>query len=164
MNTIEYIQRDMARVRRIIDGTMKDMTDELFNYAPPGTANTISATFVHLMNTEDDFIQTIIQGKPSIWETQNWSEKTGISKPPGIGEDWSDFKHKQVAIQPLLDYKDAVWAATDAYLDAITPKELDREVEFAGGTRTVADIGIALRRPIPYPYWRDRSIERHTRG
>ncbi len=116
------------------------MTDELFNYAPPGTANTISATFVHLMNVEDHFIHRIIQGKPCIWEIENWSEKTGILKPPSIGEDWSEFKYKKTAIQPLLDYKDAVWAATDTYLATLTPEELDRTVDFAGGTRTVADM------------------------
>ena len=108
MNVIEYIQREMAGVRRMVDMTMKDMTNELFNWASPGTANTISATFIHFMNVEDNFIQKIIQGKPSIWESGAWSEKTGVQKPPRIGEDWSEFKHRQIAIQPLLDYEAAV--------------------------------------------------------
>ena len=60
MNVIEYIQREMAGVRRMVDMTMKDVTTELFNWAPPGTANTISATFTHFMNVEDNFIQKII--------------------------------------------------------------------------------------------------------
>ena len=137
MNVIEYIQLEMAGVRRSVDRVMNDMTPELFNWAPPGTANTISATFVHFMKAEDDFIQKIIQGKPSIWETGTWSQKTGIQTPPGIGEDWSKFKHRQIAIQPLLDYKVAVWAATDAYLASLTPEDLDRMVKFAGGERSV---------------------------
>jgi hypothetical protein len=78
MNVIEYIQLEMAGVRRSVDRVMNDMTPELFNWAPPGTANTISATFVHFMKAEDDFIQKINQGKPSIWETGTWSQKTGI--------------------------------------------------------------------------------------
>ena len=140
MNVIEYIQREMAGVRRMVDMTMKDMTTELFNWASPGTANTISATFIHFMNVEDNFIQKIIQGKPSIWESSAWSEKTGVQKPPSIGEDWSEFKHRQIAIQPLLDYEVAVWAATDAYLAKLTVDELDRKVKFAGGERTVAEM------------------------
>jgi hypothetical protein len=140
MRVNEYIQREMAGVRRMINSTMQDMTSELFNYAPAGTANTISATFIHLMNVEDNFIQKIIQGKPSVWESGVWSEKTGIQKPPSIGEDWSEFKHRQIAIQPLLDYEAAVWTATDAYLADLTPDELDRKVKFAGGERTVADM------------------------
>lgn len=140
MDAIEYIKREIADVRRMVEGTMKDMTDEIFDYVPGGTTNTISATFVHLMNAEDHFIQKIIQGKPSIWETENWSEKTGISKPPGMGGGWDDFKENHTEIQPLLDYKAAVWAATDAYLASLTTEDLDREVNFAGGIRTVADI------------------------
>jgi hypothetical protein len=140
MNVIEYIQFEVAGTRRAIERTMKDMTPELFNWAPPGTANTISATFTHLMNVEDNFIQMNIQGKPSVWESGGWSKKTGIQKPPSIGEDWSGFKQQQITIQPLLDYKAAVWAATDTYLATLTIEELDRKVKFAGGERTVAEM------------------------
>lgn len=140
MNILGYIQYSFAGLRRTIDSTMKDMTSELFNWAPPGTANTISATFVHFIHTEDHFIQCIIQGIPTVWEIGDWSTKTGIPKPPGIGEDWSDFKHRKTALQPLLDYKTAVWAATDSYLAKLSEEEVTRMVKFAGGERTVAEM------------------------
>jgi hypothetical protein len=89
---------------------------------------------------EDYLIQEIIQGKLTVWNTNAWSKKTGIQKPPSIGEDWSGFKHQQIATQPLQEYKAAVWAATDAYLATLTLEELDRMVKFAGGERTVAEI------------------------
>ena len=59
---------------------------------------------------------------------------------PSIGEDWSEFKHRQVDIQPMMDYGAAVWTATDAYLNTLTPEDLDRMVKFAGGERKAADI------------------------
>ncbi len=129
-----------AGLRRTIDRTMKDMTPELFKWAPPGTANTISATFVHFIHTEDHFIHGIIQGIPTDWENGGWSKKTGIPKPPGIGEDWSEFKHRQTDMQPLLDYKTVVWETTDAYLATLTEEELARMVKFASGERTVAEM------------------------
>lgn len=140
MNATTYIRLQMASVRKHANGIMNNMTSELFNWPSPGTANTISATFVHFMYSEDHFIQEIIQGKTTVWESDGWSVKTGISKPPDIGEDWSEFKHKQIAIQPLMDYTQAVWAATDAYLASLTPEELDRKVKFAGGERSVAEM------------------------
>ncbi|MGV8025614.1 MAG: DinB family protein [Anaerolineaceae bacterium] len=140
MDILEYIHREIAGVRHAIEGTMQDMTEELFNWAPPGTANTISATFIHLLHSEDFFIQTVIQGKPEIWESEHWSEKTGIPKPPSIGEDWSSFKNRCISVQPLFEYKTTVWATTDAYLSTLTPEELDRNVKFANGERTVADM------------------------
>lgn len=82
MDIFEYIQREKSGVRRRVDMTMKDMTSELFNWPSPGTANTISATFLHFMNVEDNFIQKILQGKPSIWESENWSKKTGVQTLP----------------------------------------------------------------------------------
>jgi hypothetical protein len=92
------------------------------------------------MDVEHNFIQKIIQGRPSIWESGAWSEKTGVQKTPSIGEDWSEFKHKQITIQPLLGYEAAVWAATDVYLATLTVEELDRKVKFARGERTVAEM------------------------
>ena len=140
MTISEYIKLSFAGLRRTIDSTMKEMTPELFNWPPPGTANTISATFVHFMHTEDHFIQVIIQGVPTVWENSGWSARTGIPKPPGIGEDWSDFKHRQTALPPLMDYKTAVWAATDAFLAKLTGEEMERKVKFANGERTVAEM------------------------
>jgi hypothetical protein len=127
-------------LRRSVDHVMKDMTPDLFNGATPGTANAISVTFVHFLHAEDNFIHKVIQSEPGVWESGAWSEKTGIQKPPSIGEDWSSYKYRQIAIQPLLDYQAAVWAATDEHLATLKPEELDRRVKFAGGERTVADM------------------------
>ncbi|MDK2981370.1 MAG: hypothetical protein PWQ55_1717 [Chloroflexota bacterium] len=140
MDVIEYIRRQMAGMRRSVNGTMQNMTSELFNYPSPGTANTISATFVHMISSEDHFIQEVLQDKATVWENGQWSEKVGIPKPPGIGEDWSEYKQKTLAIQPQLDYAAAVWAATDAYIESLTPEDLDRKVKFAGSERTVGEM------------------------
>ncbi len=140
MDAIEYIKGEMAGVRRLISGIMKDMPPEVFNWSSPGTCNTISATFLHLLNAEDQFVQDVLQGKPTVWESGGWSEKTGVQKPPSIGEDWSEFKHRQTKIQPIMDYMSAVFAATDTYLADLTPEDLDRTVQFAGKERTFANI------------------------
>lgn len=140
MNVFEYIQHEITNARRTIDGTVNNLTDELINWAPSGTANTISATLLHFIHSEDNFIQKYVQDKSSVWESENWSEKTGITDPPHMGGDWSEFKNMHIAIQPLLAYKAAVWAATDAYLASLTSEELDRKVKFAGGERTIADM------------------------
>jgi len=66
MDIFEYIQHEFADMRHTAESTMKDMTPQLFNWAPPGTANTISATFIHLVHSEDHFIQEVIQNKPTV--------------------------------------------------------------------------------------------------
>ena len=140
MEIFEYIKRQMAGMRRQVEMTMKDVTPEQFNWAPPGTANTISATFIHLTSVEDGFVQAFLQGKPRVWDAAGWSDRTGIIKTPAIGESWDAFKNAGLEPAPFLEYQKAVWAATDAYLAGLTVEELDRKVNFAGGERSVADM------------------------
>ena len=143
MDAKEYIKGQMAAVRQLIDAAMQETTDEQFNWAPPGTANPIGATLVHTIAGEDFFVQNILQGKPRIWETGGWSEKIGLTTPPGRGRGWDEIKGKTLVIAPVLAYQQAVRAATDACLANLTAEDLDRKVTFVGTERPVADV-IAL--------------------
>lgn len=140
METLEFIQHMIAASHRQMDGAMKDMTGGQFNWVPTGTANPISATYVHTLNAEDFFVQAVLQGKPRLWDENGWMEKTGILKTPGYGGGWEEFKQMHIEITPLLDYQQSVWDATDAYLEKLTFAELDRKVKFAGGERSIADM------------------------
>ena len=140
MEILDYMRRQMAAVRSKVSMTMKDVTVEQFNWAPPGTMNTISATFIHLTSVEDDFVQGILQGKPRIWDAGKWSEKTGVKKTPGIGENWDEFKHLHLEPAAFLEYEQAVWAATDAYLAGLTAEDLDRKVKLGPRELTVAEL------------------------
>ena len=144
MDTIEFICQLVAAAHHQVDDSMKDTTVEQFNWTPPGTANPISAVFVHLLNSEDFFVQNIMQEKSRLWEEGGWSEKTGVNNTPGYGGNWDEFKHGSLALEPVLVYQQAVRAATDSYLDELTQDELERKVKFAGGDRSVADMFILL--------------------
>ena len=140
MEILDYMRRQMAAMRRQVDGTMKDVTVEQFNWAPPGTMNTISATFIHFTSVEDNFVQAILQGKPRIWDTGGWSEKTGVKKTPSIGENWDAFRHLYLEIDPFFEYQKAVWAATDAYLATLSVTDLDRMVKLGPREITLAEL------------------------
>jgi hypothetical protein len=140
METLEFIRRLIAAGHRQLDASMKDTTPDQFNWTPTGTANPISATYIHSLNSEDFFVQALLQGKPRLWEENGCAEKTGIVKTPGYGGGWEEFKTMRVDITPLLEYQQQVWAATDAYLANLAPAELERMVKFAGGERSLADM------------------------
>ena len=144
MDTIEFIRHLVSAVHSHLDDPMKDMTVEQFNWVPAGTANPVSATFLHCLNSEDFFVQTIMQGKPRLWEAEGWGEKTGVMNTPGYGGNWEEFKHMTLALEPLLSYQLMVRAATCAYLDKLAPDELERKVKFASGEHTIADMFIHL--------------------
>ena len=140
MDTIEFIRQLIAGVRRQTDEAMKDLTVEQFNWTPPGSANPISAIFVHFLNSEDAFVQVQMQGKPKLWDGGGWAEKTGVKVPPGYSGGWEEVKHMTLALEPVLAYQQVVRAATEAYLDTLPPDELDRVVKTARGDRSVATI------------------------
>ncbi len=144
MEIIEFVHQLIEAAHEQTDDAMKDTTVEQFNWTPPGTANPISAVFIHLLNSEDFFVQNILQEKPRLWEEGGWSEKTGVKNTPGYGDNWDEFKHAFLALDPVLAYQQVVVAATDSYLDKLTPVELERKVKFAGGERTVAAVLILL--------------------
>lgn len=140
MDTIEFFRQLITDARQQTDAPMQDTTVEQFNWAPPGTASPISAIFIHLLNAEDFFLQNIIQGKPLLWEESGWGDKTGVKNRPGYGGNWDEFKQMTVSMEPVMAYQRVVHAATDAFLEKLTPGELERKVKFAGGERTVASI------------------------
>ncbi len=144
MDVKTYIKQQTANAWRQVEAVMKDTTEEQFNWLPSGTINPISAILIHLLAGEDFFIQTILQGKPRGWETQGWGAKIGIQTPPGPSGGWEEFKTVRIQAAPMLAYGQAIHAATDAYLDALTPEELDRQVTFAGRVVPAAEVLMIL--------------------
>ncbi len=138
MEVKEFVQRQLAAMRRQCDAALQDMTDEQFNWMPPGTVNPIRTTLVHMIAAEDSFVQRVILDKPTVWDSGNWSEQIGLPFPPGRGR-WDEVRDTTLASAPVLAYAQAVRVATDAYVAELTASELDRAIQFMGATRSVAD-------------------------
>lgn len=140
MDVKEYIRRQIAGAWRVSDAVTSDLTDELLNWTPPGTANPISSILAHIIGGEDRFIQTVIQGKPSLWESQNWAEKIGVGVVPRRGANWEEYRGRRLSVDAFRAYQEASRAATDAYVMTITEGELDRKVVFNNEERLVGDM------------------------
>ncbi len=144
MDIKTYIQQQMNNVRRQIDLVVQDLTDEQFNWPPPGTISPISAILIHMLAGEDYFIQSVIQGKSPCWEVQDWGRKIGVSGPPAQGRSWGEFKTVKISVAPVLAYEQAIRVATDTYLANLTAEELDQRVNFAGNELPVAEVLMTL--------------------
>ncbi len=140
MDAKAFITRQINLVRFLSDSAMNETTDEQFNWQPPGTANTIRASFIHMVHAEDFFIQHVIQRQPRLWESENWAARFEINTPPGRGRGWEEVTAKPLPVAPALEYQQAVRAATEAYLERLTAEELDREVRFFGAMQPVAQV------------------------
>lgn len=130
METKKYILMQLSSLREQAVDTMKDTTDEQLNWAPPGTANSIKATFLHLVSCEDVYIQGVLQNKPLVWETGGWGKRIGLENIPGVGDGWAEIQSSPQTLTPLLEYDLAVRLATRDYLEKLDDEELNRIVKF----------------------------------
>lgn len=133
-------------VRRIADGLEPD---DLI-YRPDPDANSIGWLLWHLTRVEDDHVSEIA-GLEEAWVTDGWAERFGMEPDPantGYGHTSTDVAAvRPASAQLLIDYHDAVWARTRAYLETIDAGELDRLIDFSWdppvsvGVRLVSVIG-----------------------
>ena len=116
---------------------MADVTPEQAHWAPPGCAHPIAALYAHTVLGEDGMLNRLIRKGTPLY-TSNWAGKTGLSELPPERSAWSDWARRlRVDLPTLLDYAQAVYATTDAYLASLTPTDLDTEIEMFGQKRTL---------------------------
>ena len=140
MESREFIQLQMAAVRKQVEGVLNGMTEEQFNWSPPGTSNSISSTYIHMLASEDRAIQVSLQGKPRIWDAAGWAEKLGLQETPGVANNWEPTRGKSLTLASLTEYERAVHAASETYLAQLTSQELDRKITVNGRERLAADV------------------------
>ena len=139
MDAQQFLVRQLRWMRRQTDSILIDVSEEQFNWTPPGTANPISVIFLHMLVIEDEYVQQVILGKPRLWEAVGWQDRVGTPAPER-GANWDALKGTTLTLERAAQYQQAVRAATDAYIANLTPEELERRVAFLGGERRVADV------------------------
>lgn len=113
----------------VLEGTMADVTDEVLNWQPPGSANTIGANYAHVVTGEDAILQGMARGAAPLMAS-SWAGKTGLSSPPPAGAGLHDWgKTAQIDLAALRQYAQAVFAATDEYLASLTDADLAAEID-----------------------------------
>ncbi len=145
MNGVETLRSAFNAAHFWFDGTVADVTHDQANYLPEGRAHPIAELIAHVVQSEDNIINGMLQQKPTIWETGDWSAKLGM---PNVARQTTEtaraFKGDPATLNP---YKDEVYAAVNAYFDSITDADLDREIDLSAmgmGTRRVGDILVML--------------------
>lgn len=140
MNATQFIRQQVAQAHGLTDAAMAGVTDEQFNWLPPGTSSPIKSSLLHAISGEDLFVQMLILGRPPLWATGGWPDRVGLAQTPGGGKGWEEARSTTLALAPVLAYAAAVREATHEYLARLTEDELDRRVNFFGTEGSVADV------------------------
>src|SRR3990172_2529338 len=116
MQTKELIQSGLANVKRTFDRTLNTLTPAELKWQPRPDANSIQIILFHMAHLEDSTVQSRLQGKPQLWESEKWYQKLNKDvKDSGV-----HYTAEQVAAFSVPDTKDLL-----GYLEALRGKTLE---------------------------------------
>jgi len=113
-------------------------------------ANTIAWNLWHYARTEDNVVRFVLQDRrPTVWVEGGYPERLGLHPAAqGTGMSTEEAHALRIRDVPLFaGYMKKVWASTEAYVQTLSPAELDRKValKFVGEmpvARVFAMVGI----------------------
>jgi len=111
-----------------LEATVADVTPDEANWWPPGTANSIGTTYLHVViNADVELGRLVFDCEPLI--DRDWGGDVGQGVPydPEQFDDW----HRDVAVDwtRLHDYGRAVHAEVVSWFGALTEDQLTRPVD-----------------------------------
>ena len=126
----------LKTAHQLLEATMEGVTDEVANKQPEGIANSIAATYAHVIASEDMFVNMVLLSQSPLFAS-DWLDKTGMSEPmPGPESDWGkDYpiwaKKVTIDVAKMHEYAKAVYQKSEAYLGELQESELDKEIDMS---------------------------------
>jgi hypothetical protein len=128
VNAVDVLRAAFGGAHHWYEGTVADVTAEQANHLPPGIAHPIGSQMAHILHSEDTLVG-MLNGQPTLWESQGWGEKLGL---PMLGTQTTEGSRAfRCDPSQLSDYGRAVFARTDDYLASLSPEDLDRPLDLS---------------------------------
>src|SRR5512135_726541 len=68
VNATAYARRQLEQAFGLLNAVAKELNDAQYNWRPTGTCNPIARTHLHALTSLDFFLNSVLQGKPAIWQ------------------------------------------------------------------------------------------------
>jgi hypothetical protein len=129
MNAIDLLRYQIRECYAWLEMTVDDITQRQANWKPPGVANSIGATYAHLMVSADFDVNSRMYGGMPIVASE-FKGDIGLSEMHTGGFDWHDWASRLTVDWPALHaYGRAVHRSIDERLDTLTMDDLQRTVD-----------------------------------
>jgi hypothetical protein len=138
MSIIDLLRREFALMRQHVTGIIQGLTKDELLWTPTGVTNPIGTTLLHVLTDEDRLIQSVLQGKPLLWEAGRWYEQIGVISLPLRGHDWTGVDLTSLWAPPLFAYAQVVERTTTTYLHLLNDTDLE-QVEIYGQEQSRAE-------------------------
>jgi uncharacterized damage-inducible protein DinB len=121
-----------GRVRESFHDAVSGLTADDLAWRPDPDANSIGWLAWHLTRVQDDHIAGVA-GSEQIWIAQDWKGRFGLPVPDraiGYGHSSAEVASLRFASdQFLLDYHEATYQATVAFLNSLEEPDLEQVVD-----------------------------------
>ncbi|MEU8658438.1 mycothiol transferase [Actinoplanes philippinensis] len=132
MDVRDILKDGYGRLPETIEAAVRDLTPEQLRWAPQPGANSIGWLVWHLTRVQDHHLTGVIGGE-QIYVTGDWGPRFGLkSDPSDTGYGHGPEQVARVAPrdwETLTGYFGAVLARTVAWVETLTPADLDRIVD-----------------------------------
>ena len=163
MDARDLLRGQLTWVHQLLDGTMSDCSQETADFQGEGwTVNPISAIYAHIAMTQDGIVHGLVQGRPTLLETDGWAERLGI-EAAGPRDD-SSWAGKTFDLATVRAYAAAVQAATDAFLAEAGDDVLERPMETPMGEQRAIDVLANVGVTHVASHWGEIAALRGVRG
>jgi uncharacterized damage-inducible protein DinB len=129
VQVIDFVRLGVEAVNGMVNTAMQDLNDDIVNYHPGGTANTIAQLLAHMVSGQDLLIQDKLGGGKTLHES-GWAQKTGIplERPLIWQRDaWC------LDLAAFDQFRLEVAAAALRFVDSLDEAGLDREAQWVRG-------------------------------
>ena len=138
MDARALLRAQFAWVHQLLDGTMSDCSQETADFQGEGWAiSPISAIYAHIAITQDGIVHGLVQGRPTLLESEGWAERLGVEAAGPREASWSDRRFDLAAVR---EYAAAVQAATDAFLAEAGDDVLEKAMQTPMGEQRAIDM------------------------
>ncbi|MBK8559185.1 DinB family protein [Candidatus Amarobacter glycogenicus] len=121
------LRSSLKSMHALLDKAVEDMTADHFNFRPQEGGVSAFFSLWHYVRTEDNIINFVSQGKPTVWLEGGYNDTFALPRnSQGTGMTEAEANAVQIHdVAKWHEYQEKVWAATDAYLAAMSPAEFD---------------------------------------
>lgn len=118
-------------------------SEQLHHKFPSATIQAMMPIYVHLVANEDYLVNTMLAGKPTVWES-GWCNRLNLDVTESFLSDGWAAKVRVDDLAMFQQYAQDVYTASDAYLDTLTPDDLDRLIDLPNGAQMPLGTFLAL--------------------
>ncbi len=124
MDALDLLRHLTKKAYAWLETNTEDVSHEQANWRPPGTANSIAATYAHAVISADVDLNRRFHGQePLIAGT--WGERVGLGEI--FPDDWS--VSGDINWEALRDYGRDVRRCVEALVDSVTMADLERRFD-----------------------------------